>query len=112
MSTEQTEFDRFLAAHDEAAWTRVVQELLPALHEVDRNATQIWFAFFPLALQRALAAAADPAELARKLLLQGRYNLKDQIDTSHTFLYGHRYWPEVKRAAIAHAAAFQPDTAA
>src|SRR2546423_10682109 len=109
MSTNRTEFERFLAGHDEAAWARVVRELLPAIHEVDRNATQIWFAFFPLALQRALAAAADPAELARKLLLQGRYQLKDQVDTSHTFLYGHRYWPEVKRATVAHAATFQPD---
>jgi ferredoxin len=109
MSTDQTEFERFLDAHDEAAWARVVQELLPAIHEVDRNATQIWFAFFPLALQRALAAADDKAELARKLLLQGRYELKDQIDTSHTFLYGHRYWPEVKRATVAHAASFKAD---
>ena len=111
MSTEQTEFERFLAAHDEAAWARVVHELLPAVHEVDRNATQIWFAFFPLALQRAIAAAADPAELARQLLLQGRYQLKEQIDTSHTFLYGHRYWPEVKRATIAHAVGFKPSDA-
>jgi ferredoxin len=109
MSTEQTEFERFLAAPDEAAWARVVQELLPAIHEVDRNATQIWFAFFPLALQRALDAADDKAELARQLLLQGRYQLKDQIDTSHTFLYGHRYWPEVKRATVAHAAGFKTD---
>src|ERR671932_306085 len=106
MSTEQTAFERFLAQHDEATWAQVINELLPAIHEVDRNATRIWFAFFPLALQRALAAADDPVELARKLLLQGRYQLKDQLDTSHTFLYGHRYWPEVKRAVIAHAESF------
>ena len=109
MSTEQSAFERFLQEHDEAAWAATINELRPAIHEVDRNATQIWFAFFPLALQRALAAAADGAELARKLLLQGRYQLKDQIDTAHTFLYGHRYWPEVKRGAVAHATSFKAD---
>lgn len=104
MSTNQTDFERFLTQQDETAWAQALQELLPAIHEVDRTATQIWFAFFPLALQRALATAADPAQLAQKLLLQGKYNLKDQIDTSHTFLYGHRFWPEIKLATIAHAA--------
>jgi ferredoxin len=109
MSAQQTAFEHFLAQHDEGAWARALQELLPAVHEVDRNATQIWFAFFPVALQRALDAAADPARLAQKLLLQGRYYLKDQLDTSHTFLYGHRFWPEVKRATGAHAAGFKAD---
>src|SRR5206468_3851375 len=66
-------------------------------------ATQIWFAFYPLGLFRAFQAADDPAQLAQRLLLQGKYQLKDQIDSSHTFLYGHRYWPEVK-AAVADAA--------
>ena len=36
--------------------------------------------------------------LAQRLLMQGNFNLKDQIDSSHTFLYGHRYWPQVKAA--------------
>jgi hypothetical protein len=30
--------------------------------------------------------------------LQGDYDLKNQIDKSHHFLYGHRFWPQVKRA--------------
>jgi ferredoxin len=107
MSTVETDFERFLDRHDEADWDATLSELLPTIHEVDRNATRIWFAFFPLALQRALAAAEDPARLAQKLLLQGRYELKDQIDTAHTFLYGHRYWPEVKQAVAAHAAEFK-----
>jgi ferredoxin len=38
--------------------------------------------------------------------MQGNYRLRDQIDSSHTFLYGHRYWPEVKRETVAHARAF------
>ena len=106
MSTVETEFERFLDGHDEADWAATLSELLPAIHEVDRNATRVWFAFFPLALQRALAQSDDPERLAQKLLLQGRYRLKDQIDTAHTFVYGHRFWPEVKGAVAAHAAAF------
>src|SRR5215210_7570180 len=107
MNAGQTDFEQLLQQHDAAAWAQAVRELLPAVHEVDRNATQLWFAFFPLALQRALASAADPAQLVQKLLLQGRYRLKEQIDTSHTFLYGHRFWPAVKRATNEHAAHFR-----
>src|SRR5947209_12999898 len=107
MSTESNAFEHFLQQHDEAAWAQAVNELLPATHEVDRNATQIWFAFFPVALLRALEAADEPLQLAQKLLLQGKYYLKDQIDTSHKFLYGHRFWPEVKQAVSAHADSFK-----
>ncbi|HLL74910.1 MAG TPA: hypothetical protein VK421_06560 [Pyrinomonadaceae bacterium] len=102
-TTVETEFERFLAAYDEGAWAGAVAELLPSIHEVDRNATQIWFAFYPLALAEALERADDPDALARKLLLQGSYRLRDQIDRSHRFLYGHRFWPEVKRAVAEHA---------
>jgi ferredoxin len=98
MSTTQTDFERFLQQHDESAWAEALGELLPAIHEVDRNATQIWFAFFPLELLEAFREADDPDKLAQQLLMQGKWLLKDQIDTSHRFLYGHRYWPEVKRA--------------
>ena len=36
-------------------------------------------------------------KLAQQLLMKGVYPLRDQIDSSHKFLYGHRYWPEVKK---------------
>ncbi len=98
-----TLFTAFLNKHDEQAWDRVVTSLLHSINEVDRTATRIWFAFFPLALVRALETADDPAKLAARLLLQGRYLLEDQIDSSHTFLYGHRYWPEVKKGVERHA---------
>jgi ferredoxin len=91
-------FDAFLNQHDEEAWSEVVTALLPSIHLVDKNATQIWFRFFPLSLHHALHRAENPDELARRLLLAGRYELKDQIDSSHTFFYGHRYWPVVKKA--------------
>ncbi|HEX7177243.1 MAG TPA: hypothetical protein VF240_18445 [Pyrinomonadaceae bacterium] len=102
MSTETlTPFESFLNEHDADAWQGAVAELLPHVHEVDRNAVQIWFAFFPLALLRAFQQSEDPERLAGALQMQGRWLLADQIDTSHTFLYGHRYWPEVRRAVAA-----------
>lgn len=95
---EKTAFEIFLEKYDENAWNGLVKELLPEIHEVDRNATQIWFKFFPLGLFLALKNSDEPEILAKKLLLQGKYDLTEQVDTSHTFLYGHRFWLEVKQA--------------
>src|ERR1043165_1779412 len=96
-------FETFLKQHDEEAWSATLTTLLRSIHEVDRNATQIWFAFYPLSLFQALEQSDDPETLAQRLLLQGKYYLKDQTDSSHTFLYGHRYWPDVKAAVQNHA---------
>lgn len=108
----KTPFETFLNKHDEEAWSAVLTDLSRSIHEVDKTATQIWFAFYPLALWHALRQAEDPEELAARLLLKGDYYLKNQIDSSHHFLYGHRYWPEVKRALEEHAASFQETTGA
>jgi ferredoxin len=101
-----TLFETFLNKHDEEAWSATLTALLRSIHEVDRNATQIWFSFYPLSLFQTLEQAEDPEKLAQQLLLQGNYYLKDQIDSSHTFLYGHRFWPEVKAAVQKHAREF------
>lgn len=101
-----TPFETFLKQHDEESWSAALTTLLRSIHEVDRNATQIWFSFYPLSLFEALEQADDPEKLAKQLLMQGNYYLKDQIDSSHTFLYGHRYWPEVKAAVQKHAREF------
>jgi len=103
---EMTTFETFLKQHDEEAWSAALTTLLRSIHEVDRNATQIWFSFYPLSLFQALEQAEDPETLAQRLLLQGKFYLKDQIDSSHTFLYGHRYWPEVKNAVQRYAREF------
>lgn len=100
----QAFFDSFLKPLDREVWLAAVTALLRSIHEVDKTATQIWFAFYPLELFQSLEASDDAEKLARQLLLQGKYWLKDQIDSSHTFLYGHRYWPEVKHAIAGHAA--------
>src|SRR5882762_1017779 len=105
MNTE-TPLEKFLNQHDEEAWSATLATLLRSIHEVDRNATQIWFAFYPLSLFRALQQADDRNKLAQQLLLQGDYELKDQVDRSHKFLYGHRFWPQVKAAVEQHADSF------
>ena len=97
-STGEPLFEAFLNRHDDNAWREIISRLLPSIPEVDRTATEIWFHFFPLSLLRALQQADDPEQLARKLLLEGKYLLKDQIDSSHEFFYGDRYWPQVKAA--------------
>lgn len=107
-----TPFESFLNQHDDEAWAVVVASLLPSIHEVDRTATQIWFRFYPLALLRALESAEDAEKLAAQLLLQGKYYLKEQVDSSHTFLYGHRYWPQVKAAVMERAASFDSSMSA
>ncbi|HEV2666028.1 MAG TPA: hypothetical protein VG324_14005 [Blastocatellia bacterium] len=98
MSDAQNAFLSLLYRLDDADWKKLVDELQWAIHPVDQRATRIWFAFFPVKLQRALADSPDPAETANKLILKGRYILADQVDSSAEFMYGHRYWPDVKRA--------------
>jgi ferredoxin len=97
VTTAESLFQAFLNRHDDAAWAEVLDRLTPSIHPVDRRAVGIWFAFFPLRLHNALATASDPSAMARALSLAGKYRLADQVDSSHEFLYGHRYWPEVKR---------------
>ena len=73
----ETPFENWLHQHGEEAWTATLTTLLRSIHEVDKNATQIWFAFYPLSLFQAFQYAADPDELARQLLMKGVYPLRD-----------------------------------
>ncbi len=101
-----TELEQYLNKFTETDWLADLEELLPEIHEVDRKAVQIWFRFFPLELYRHVQKAEDREEMIRGFALQGDFELKDQIDTSHHFLYGHRYWKTVKAAIEAEAAVF------
>ena len=103
MPSSETALEHYLDQHDDHAWRRTAGLLEAETHEVDRTALRIWLSFFPLALARLLSQSHDATELERRFLLRGRYRLADQADTSHAFLYGHRYWPDVKRAIVAHA---------
>lgn len=104
-------FEAFLNQFDEKAWLETVAALLPEIHEVDRNAVQIWFRFYPLELFRYLQNAEDKAAAIQKFVLQGDYELKNQIDSSHKFLYGHRFWKEAKNAIVNHAENFVTENA-
>lgn len=104
-------FEDYLNKFDETDWLKSLDELLAAIHEVDQTATQIWFRFFPLALHNYLSATEDKEKAVQKFVIQGNYELKNQIDSSHKFLYGHRFWKEVKDAIEKRAASFTTETA-
>jgi ferredoxin len=93
---------------NEAQWLNAVEELLPEIHEVDRNAVQIWFRFYPLDLVNYLESAENVEEAMKGLAMEGDFGLLDKIDTSHAFLYGHRYWPFVKAVVLERARSSEP----
>ena len=99
-------FESYLDGFSESDWLAAVESIAADIHEVDRNATRIWFRFFPLELFRHLHSVEDLQAELKRLAIQGRYELKDQVDSSHHFLYGHRYWPQVKLAIEAEAEHF------
>lgn len=99
-------YTEFLNKFSENDWLKTLEILLPEIHAVDRNATQIWLRFYPLALFRTLEAAENKAEVIQNFVMQGDYALIDQIDSSHNFLYGHRYWNDVKQAIAARVNSF------
>src|SRR5260370_25191564 len=101
-------FEKFLNEHGEEAWSATLTTLLRSIHDVDKNATQIWFSFFPVSLFHALASADNPEKLAQELLLRWNYYLKNQIDSSHKFLYVHLCWPQVKQAVVNHSDRLYP----
>lgn len=93
-----TKFESFLNTIDEKEWLKVVEDLSANIHEVDRDAVKIWFRFYPLSLQRYLQNVEDQAAAIQKFVIEGDWELKNQIDSSHQFLYGHRFWKETKNA--------------
>lgn len=105
-----TNLESYLAKLDESDWLAAVENLLPCIHEVDRNAVQIWFRFYPLSLKRFIDGAENREETLHGIVMQGDFELKDQIDTSHRFLYGHRHWRTVKAAIEAEAVVFTGQT--
>lgn len=91
-------FVEALESKDESVWLDAIGSLLPSIHEVDRNAVQIWFRFYPVDLVRYLESAEDVEKAMMGIAMEGDFGVLDKIDTSHRFLYGHRYWPQVKQA--------------
>lgn len=103
--------ESYLNKFSENDWLAALEKLLPQIHEVDKNAAQIWFRFYPLELFRYLESSEDREKAIQKFVMQGDFELKNQIDSSHKFLYGHRFWKEVKSAIEANSANFADETA-
>jgi ferredoxin len=101
-----TSLETYLGQFSESDWLAAVDSLVRKIHEVDRNAVEVWFRFYPLQFRRYIEKEPDEAELRRSLGLLGDYDLANQIDTSHRFLYGHRFWKVVKAAIEAEAEVF------
>lgn len=101
-----TKFETFLNSFNEKTWLNTVEELAANIHEVDRDAVRIWFRFYPLELFRYLEKAEDKAAALHGFAMQGDYELKNQIDSSHHFLYGHRFWNSVKKVIAKRAESF------
>lgn len=106
-SNPENSLENYLRSFNETDWQDAIKSLLPAIHEVDRNAVQIWFRFFPLSLQEFIANSADEVETKRTLAMQGDFGLAGRIDTSASFLYGYRYWNTVKAVVRCEAETFQ-----
>jgi ferredoxin len=87
-----------LRRFEPADWRRALDQLVAEMHKIDRNATRIWFAFFQLELHLVLERTEDEANVVRRLGLMGRWRLADQVDASQSFLFAHRFWPQVKSA--------------
>jgi len=94
---EKRPLECFLSGLEEPIWFHFVDSVIPKIHEVDRNATAVWFRFYPLSLKKFIDSVENKAETIAKMQIQGSFELKDQIDTSHRFLFGHRYWGTVKK---------------
>ena len=102
-ATGKTVFESYLSGLDEDAWAESLDRILLRIHPTDTQATQIWFAFWPLKLRLALDGCPDPAQVFKDFQLDGKPQLEDQIDASVAFLFGSNYWPEVKQAVVVYA---------
>lgn len=77
-------------------WFEAVNALLPSMHPVDRLAAQIWLRMYSIDLLNFLEDSENLEAAAHGIALQGTFGLRDKIDISHQFFYGHRYWPHVR----------------
>jgi ferredoxin len=59
-------------------------------------------------LVRFLESSDDVEKAMKGVALEGDFGLLDKIDSTHRFLYGHRYWPQTKSAITARAESGEP----
>lgn len=97
-------FSRF-----DADWVPLLERLAPEFHPVDRDGLRIWFQMWPLFLHRLVEGSSDGVEVERFYQLKGSYRLSDLPDTSHRFLYSHRYWGQAKEGVAMLQATIDPE---
>ncbi|MEE8349182.1 MAG: 2Fe-2S iron-sulfur cluster-binding protein [Acidobacteriota bacterium] len=102
-AVETNTFEGSLTKLDDHSWSEALESLCPLIHPVDQDATRIWFAFWPLRLLRMIQKSDNIEQLERQLELKGCYRLEEQLDSSVHFLFGSRYWPQIKEAVSSHA---------
>ncbi len=102
-------FETVITGKTPEDWGQALEAGLPRIHEVDRNATRIWFAFYPIALHNYLAKTEDLEKTLHGFAMQGEFRLDKKIDSSHSFLYGHRFWSDVKHSIEARAESFSDE---
>lgn len=90
----------FLEASTQKDWLDAVAEIEPSIDPVDRAATRVWFAFWPLDLREALESPDGREHVARLMDLEGDWNIEKHLDRSVSLLYGAHYWPSVKKAVL------------
>ncbi len=95
---ENKSSDSFFVELDDSSWSEALDVLVPLIHPVDQDATRIWFAFWPLHLLRIVQESENLDQMEQRLELRGSFRLEEQLDSSVDFLFGSRYWSEVKEA--------------
>ncbi len=100
MVREASPLIEYLEQHSQKTWDDLVVKLGESMHPVDREATRIWFAFWPLELAKALRETDDLEGLVREWRLTGNYRLEEQLDKSVEFLWGAYFWLQVKEAVL------------
>ena len=53
-ATDKLPFEDYLGKHDEQTWVKTLDLIHSDIHQIDRDATQIWFSFWPLKLAQLL----------------------------------------------------------
>lgn len=91
--------ETFLRTQD-SLWPAALAALAPEMHPVDRDATRIWFSFYPLAFHEVVEREGASKDFATIYQVRGTHRLREMVDTSHGFLYAHAYWPEIKAAIL------------
>ena len=66
-----TPLETYLSKFTGAEWLAAVEAMLPCIHEVDKNAVQIWFRFFPVDLHKFVAAADDVVSAIISVIVEG-----------------------------------------